>query len=301
MQKLILLFLVAFNFLAAQNVIVEKTERITDENSEFYYPQFSPDGIKLLLTSANYSGLWLFDLNSNEMEKLNGYNGAGFNAQFTNDGSAVVFRADEFEGMKKYSKLLKQNLQTKEETILKKKSRNISTVNVVNNSALFLDDKQLRQVEVKENAGKLSTKAAVFIEDQKIALVDNGVKKILAPLGDGNYIWASVSPDNSKLLFNFAGRGTFVSDLNGNILNEIGYANAPQWSDDGKFIVYMKDYDNGQIVTASDIYAYSLESGEEFQLTDSEDSIEMYPVWKNNRVAFNTVDGQIYIMNLKID
>ncbi len=303
MRKLVLLFLISFSFLAAQNVSVEKVERITDENMEFYYPQFSPDGNKLLLTSDNYSGLWIYNLSENSIEKLNDINGAGYEAKFTSDGTSVVFKGDEFEGLKKYSSLILQNLKTKEKKTLKGKSRHLSTANVVNNKAVFLEDKNLKSVEVENSLNKKASakEVSAFIEDQKIALIVDGEKKILAPFGEGNYIWASVSPDYSKLLFNFVGRGTFVSDLSGNILSEIGYADAPQWSDDGKFIVYMKDYDDGQRFTKSEIYAYSLESGKEFQLTDSDDEIEMYPVWRNNRVAFNTIDGQIFLMDLKID
>ena len=303
MRKFVLLFFISFSFLAAQNVSVEKVERITDSDMEFYYPQFSPDGNELLLTSENYSGLWLYNLNENRVEELNDFNGAGYQAKFTNDGSSVIFRADEFDGLKKYSSLIMQNLQSKEKKTLKERSRHLTTAEVVNNKAVFLEDKNLQSVEVETNLNKTfnEEEISVLIEDQKIALVQNGEKKILSPLGDGNYVWASVSPDNAKLLFNFVGRGTFISDLDGNILNEIGYANAPKWSDDGKFIVYMKDYDDGQRFTDSEIYAYSLESGREFQLTDSEEEIEMYPVWDKNRVAYNTINGQIFVMELKID
>jgi Tol biopolymer transport system component len=126
---------------------------------------------------------------------------------------------------------------------------------------------------------------------------------ILAPLGEGNYIWPSVSPDGTKLLFTRAGKGTYFYDLQGNILANLGHANAPQWSPDGKWILFMKDYDNGTDVKSSDIFAYNLLNSQTTQLSDTKDIHEMYPQWSSDgqKVIFNSADGKIFLMELKAE
>ncbi len=143
----------------------------------------------------------------------------------------------------------------------------------------------------------------VFIESSKIAIYQNGEKKILTPAGEGNYIWPSVSPDKSKLLFTLAGKGTFVSDLNGNIISQIGYANAPKWSADSKWIVYMVDKDDGLRVTSSELYVVSADGNTKIQLTKTQEILEMYPEFDSTggQVVCNTYDGKILLLKLSAE
>ena len=83
------------------------------------------------------------------------------------------------------------------------------------------------------------------------------------------YLWASLSPDQSKILFTKAGEGTYTSDLQGNILVEFGNANAPRWSPDGNWIVYMNDKDNGYYYTASEIFVVSADGSKKYQILES--------------------------------
>ncbi|MCK4295874.1 MAG: PD40 domain-containing protein, partial [Candidatus Marinimicrobia bacterium] len=121
-------------------------------------------------------------------------------------------------------------------------------------------------------------------------------------LGEGQYIWLSISPDKSKLLFTLAGRGTFITDLNGNALIELGYANAPMWSPDGNWVVYMVDEDDGYRITASDIYAVSSDGKEKVQLTNTQNTIEMHPNWSPSmdKIVFDTIEGNIMLIEVKI-
>jgi Tol biopolymer transport system component len=142
----------------------------------------------------------------------------------------------------------------------------------------------------------------VYIEDQKIAIILDNQKKLLTPLGEGNYIWPSLSPDKTRLLFTFAGRGTFVADLAGNVLAELGIARAPEWSPDGNWVVCMVDVDDGHVITASDIWVVSADGKRRIQLTETEDLIEMHPAWSPSmdKIAFDTVDGRIGYLTIEI-
>ena len=142
----------------------------------------------------------------------------------------------------------------------------------------------------------------VYIRDRKIVLVTDGREKILEPLGEGIYVWPSLSPDGQRLLFTKAGEGTFISDLNGNIIEDLGYANAPQWSPDGEWIAYMKDIDEGHRFVESDIFIRSTADSETIKITNTTDTIEMHPSWgnENRRIVFTSAKGQIFMAELKI-
>jgi Tol biopolymer transport system component len=101
----------------------------------------------------------------------------------------------------------------------------------------------------------------------------------MRPAGEEKfYIWPSVSPNNDKLCFVDI-NDLFVSDLNGNIEFKIKEARAPKWSPDGKWIAFMRDSDDGHVFTSSEIYLLRVADQEVFQLTNSEDRIEMFPSW----------------------
>ncbi|MBL7067648.1 MAG: PD40 domain-containing protein, partial [Candidatus Marinimicrobia bacterium] len=103
-------------------------------------------------------------------------------------------------------------------------------------------------------------------------------------------------------LFTLAGAGTFITDLEGKIQAQLGIANAPKWSPDGKWIVYMVDEDDGHVITASDIWAVSADGKTRIQLTKTSEIHEMYPAWSPlmDKIVFDTNSGKIIIMNISV-
>ena len=290
-----------------QNLSVVGTEHISlGKNGDFSFPQFSPDGSKILFTRSNFKGLWLYDLNDKSVVKLNDYWGAGYKPIFSKDGSKIIFRSYEYDKMKKYSSICIQDLSTKQEQWLEKNIRNLSVpISTSDDKIIYKKDENMNYYNFKSESkvnGDSTIDVAAYIENSKIVIYENGEKKSLSPLGEGQYIWLSISPDKSKLLFTLAGRGTFITDLNGNALIELGYANAPMWSPDGNWVVYMVDEDDGYRITASDIYAVSSDGKEKVQLTNTQNTIEMHPNWSPSmdKIVFDTIEGNIMLIEVKI-
>jgi Tol biopolymer transport system component len=142
----------------------------------------------------------------------------------------------------------------------------------------------------------------VTTEKGNLVIHQDGEKRILKPLGEGHYIWPSLSPDKKRLLFTKSGDGTYISDLNGNIEVSLGYANAPQWSPDGRWVSYMDDKDDGHQYLSSEIYITSIDGETRYQLTESK-SIDMFPSWSpdGTKIAFHTTRSEIYLIHLKFD
>lgn len=87
--------------------------------------------------------------------------------------------------------------------------------------------------------------------------------------------------------------------MNGKILSEIGYLNAPVWYDDHK-IVGMADKDNGDYITESSVVMVSAD-GKQRQVLSLFTEIAMYPTtnWKSGKIAYNTLEGEIIVLELK--
>jgi tricorn protease-like protein len=307
MKKIFSLFLILCGAAFAQSASVNSIQQLNFSiEDKYYHPKLSEDGTKLLVTSENYKGLWLHDLNTGNTRQINDYFGAGYMPAFLDNENKIIFRKDEYENNRKYSSIIIHDNLLNQERIIEEKSRNISEPQKVNgNNFVYMKDYNLSGIS-SQNISKISGDAisepVVYIENSKIILFEKGVKRNLQPLGEGNYIWPSISPDQNKILFTLAGSGTYISDLRGNILANIGYANAPQWSPDGNWIVFMEDRDDGHEILSSEIVMVSIQTGERVEITNTADEIEMYPAWTSgNKIVYHTTDGKVYLVELNID
>lgn len=302
------LFIVLSSVVFGQEVKVNKINQITDlSQGEFYYPKFSPDNSKIFFTSANYKGIWFLDLNTQKINNITDQDGAGYEFVFSADGKDIIYRTSKFEGMLKFYSIIQQNIASGSTKTVELEKRGIYPPQVVNQDKIsYAVNNQVNSLELSSDAGSLkrtADKPVVIIDNSKIVLFNDGQNKVLAPLGEGNYIWPSVSPDGTKLLFTFTGHGTYTSDLDGNIISELGYANAPQWSPDGKWVIYMVDKDDRTKVTGSDVFISSADGTKKIQITNTKDVFEMYPVWSadGKKAAFNSENGKVFIVDLNID
>ncbi len=302
MNKLVAVLLLLSEMTMAQNITVLTNEKILSSNSEYCFPHFSPDGNSIAFTTQGFTGLYILDMKTRKNVQISDKAGAGYNPVFSNDGSTIYYRWDEYRGMKKYSSIYSKNLNTKGVAIIESGKRKLSPPQIVNNKLIYKLGNELskQQLSEKTEPGQ-SRDIWTCIENQKIVVYINEDRKVLAPMGEGNYIWPQLSPDKTKILFTFTGHGTYISDLDGNILADVGYLNASKWLNND-WIVGMKDHDDGYIVTSSDIYAVKSDGQRSVRLTRTEDEMEMYPdcSYANSKIVYHTLKGDIYLMTLKL-
>jgi len=310
MRKLIIITLVLFRLSFGQNIKVLETKILvkTDNNIRFSFPTFSPDGSNVLYTSAGYKGLWICDKNTKHTKNLNNLRGAGYQPVFSKDGKQVFFRHDKLIKKRKYSSIAYQSIQNLKMKDLIKDERGISTPKYIKDNVIVYkknDNEVVFSYEDKQVCllqKSLTNRINAFAENSNLYLEKDGKKTILNPIGDGHYIWGSISPQKDKILFTLAGKGTFVTDLKGNIELTLKNANYPGWSPDGKWVVFMSDRDDGHVVTSSEINTVHIRTNKKFQLTSSDDKIEMYPVWspKGDEIVYHTISGNIELLKIEI-
>lgn len=267
-QIIFLLLLFLPNVLFSQEVQVTDIKKISLSEAA-YFPTFGKSDEELLLTSKNYKGLKIYSLKTGKLTPVTNATGAGSDPQFTCSGDLLV-PVFEYKKGRKHINYKVFSPDGKEKPSLKSAPA-----------------QTYPKVSVK---GK---EINVFFEDGKTASY--------SPVGDYFYVWASFSPDKQKILFTAAGKGTFVMNTDGEIKQELGYLNAPEWINN-QWVTGMADKDDGKVVTESNIMAIHVSTGEKFNLTKNRDIVAMYPAPSPGagKIAFHNPEGEVYVLDIEL-
>lgn len=258
----------------------------------------SGQGDFLLLTADDNSGLTKLDLSTGKAQNITRAAGAGYDARVSPDGKRVVYRENSFtSGHLRMVSLRSINLGSGQSRELVAPTRNLQGVGINNQAALPVTR---GQVTAKGFESKVSDKSGVVlsINNRQLMISRNGKTRNLSPNGkDKSYLWPSLSPDGTKILYYVGAEGAFVCNLDGSNVKSLGMMRAPQWWDDST-VVGMYDQDDGEFVYASRIVATNLKGDKQSLTPDS--LIAMYPKVsaQAGKIAFSTPDGKAYIINV---
>jgi Tol biopolymer transport system component len=287
----------------AQEIRLKAVRRIKPEISGPYMLSgVLPGSRYLLVTGDGYKGLSILDHRWGRITKISSDNGAGYEPAVTADGKKIIFRTDSFSDNRKYSSLLSYNIETGGTETILSHERGLQPAAISGNRMMVKSDRG----STIESAGSAVTKSSgggvfVMIEDLVPVIYSGEERKVLKPNGDGYYIWASLSPDGTRLVYNYQGLNTFICDLNGRVLFDAGRINAPKWLNNN-IIIGMDDRDDGHRVISSEIVYYTLRDGKRRYLTETDTRAEMYP-WPfadGRKIAFSTDSGELYVAKLRI-
>ncbi len=299
---LIALFLLNHTVLFGQTPHLAQIEPLIDNPAqEAFYPLVTADGQTIFFTHADYKGIYEFNRSTKTIRTITTENGAGYGFRLTSDSQAILFRSFELRKGRRFYSLKTSDLKTGKTAVLEKNQRTLSTpLNSTDGSIVYIKNRTFKNTAKNKNSNQSGQ--SVFIQNRHLVLGNASGETILDPLGKGIYIWPSFSPDGSQIVFTLAGKGSFVCDLKGTIVSELGYINAPKWSPEGKWILGMQDYDDGRQITASELILISADGSQKVQLTSTTDRIELYPVWgaTNSEILFSTDSGVLYRANLII-
>ncbi len=301
-----LLFLLPY-ILIAQNVVVVEDKPVTDlKEGAFYFPVACPDGSGIIFSSVNGTGLWFKNISTGKITKITNAAGAGFEPVFNSNGSAIYFRENKFLNGKMSSSLKTYQVSSRKINVVADGIRDLKICKSFDEKVnSYIKGNEYVQLNQDMGALKKTTaqEISVYADNTKIVLIENGIKRSIDPIGNSNYIWTSISPDNTKLLFTCLGKGTFISTLDGKIIKQVGYANYPAWSADGNWVLFMKDIDDGVKLISSDIFIANINTGKYYNLTQQQNNISIYPKWgtNNTTIFYNTDEGQIRKITLKYE
>lgn len=145
----------------------------------------------------------------------------------------------------------------------------------------------------------LTGKTVNNLGNLKINIVDGNEVTTLAPNGENErYLWPTLSPDGSKIAYTVSGKGSFVYDIAKRSTTFVGKYRAPQWMGND-YVVAMNDSDDGYKITGSTVMVCAADGSFSQQVTP-DDMIAMFPSATTNKIAFHTLEGEIYIMDITI-
>lgn len=287
--------------LKAQNMSVKKVQKI-NEISEGYVACFIPNSSKILFTSVNNNGIKTYNFNTLKIKTLNSDAGAGFEPLISPDGKLVYYKTFQFNAQgKRYSTLISQDIDSKIKKEISSNQRNLSSPKAVSGGVAFIANNSAKAYNTGTSKIKACDQTACFTApNMDLVLTKNGERKVLNPLGKGNYIWVSLSPKKDKILFNKAGKGTYICDLKGNILAELGRIHAAKWSADGTKIIGMNDFDNGHNYTSSKIVITDEYGKNRNVLKLDKHKIALFPDLSddNSKIVFNNEKGEVFLIQL---
>lgn len=271
-------------------ISVEKIE-LVDFAKNAFQPVFSEDGRFLVFRAED--GVYTYNLKSQASEKIAQ---TGYEPVMDAQGR-VSYRLDTYIEGRRLGSVVTYDTKKRSQLTASQPIRFDAAPKITTHGTYYVADSK---VSHKTSSADRVSKAVAFSYGDAVLLYTYGTSRILQPGGNIPHLWPSVSPDETQLSV-VVGSDILISDLNGNVVSVIKDGRAPKWSPDGEKIVFMRDRDNGDTYTSSDIFVYDLAENDLIQITDSEDRIEMYPSWSpdgNSVVCDDALNGKMYLINL---
>ena len=271
--------------LAAQRIEVKNTQLIKETGTGAYYPKFTPDGKAIVFTAEGYEGLKTLNLQTKKLKQLTTDAGAGYSFAISDDSKTVCFRKMDYSSPDGSPSFYSVNLETQ-------KKQHLLTPTTPG---------MVRPVQLMKAKAAIKSPVVAFInEDLQIGLIKNGKTLVLTPNGaEESYLYAALSPDKKKIAYFVSSKNeAFVCDLSGKLLASLGILHAIQWLNNN-WVVGMDEKDDGHVVTSSKIVGVTANGKIRQELTFGE-NIAMYPAVSpaGDKIAFNTLDGKLYMMNV---
>jgi Tol biopolymer transport system component len=276
---------------------VTKIERLPlSPGHRWTMPVFNQQGSSVFFTEDGYNGIWEYSIAAKSCRQIVDEPRSGLDFAVSPDGNQIAYRKTVNEGAAdRVQTAVQLNLRTGAQTLLQQ-GRDIP-------APVFDSRNTVRSpLDGPDNAAPNAAPVLLGMDRTKIALSLNGKTVDLDPFQGGSYIWPSLSPDKQRILAYEMGRGAFTCDLTGSNIVRLGRCDAPSWTRDGNWIVYMADKDDGRRIISSDLMAVSADGKTTVQLTATPDVLEMHPKCSmtDNSIVCAGASGEIFILTYEV-
>ena len=263
----------------------------------------SRDGRYALVTSMSNQGLERVTLDDGTRIRLTDNAGAGFSPVMSDDGLMVMHCSDIYdENHMLHTAVDVADVSAGTSVRVMEPNRDLISFHFDGAQAVVENGVNTIRRRVGAKVSAAEDRPTVSCQDLKLQLTRDGHTVTLTPNGDDEdtrYIWASISPDGTRILYHVSSEGTYVCDLNGENVQFVAFdCLAPQWYDDNT-IVGMKEKDDDLFIVSSSIVAYTLDGARQ-QLT-SDDEVLLYPYCsaESGRIVCTRQNGQMVILSVK--
>ena len=308
LTKIITLFLLPIALIAGENINWENA--LTPSlllNEEYAYPQFSDSDNQLLLQKTGHRGIFIYDFNSDSVNCITPEDEEKIiQANWSPDGKHLICRTRSLVEKIAPHKIELISIETKNTMELYSAAQIPALPRfTADNSQIYFPYKNKLEILTSglNSKKKSNDNMMIYCENDKFSLMKNNVKSITDKINEKEkrIIRAEISNDSKNILLKSIGGGIRIYHIDEDTYTNIGPGQAPKWGYEDKYIVYCKVEDDGHDFTSSEIWIYDLEKDINFQLTKTNDMMELDPDWSadGRYIVFNDyITNQIYIIDL---
>ena len=280
----------------AQLLNVQSIEKVTlPEGVTINSATISPNGEFFVIAQNEQSGIHRFDLASKSISTIS-LTGIPHDVKISNDGSTILFREPRVNENRLRQIALKAfDVKRGAETTIAPFSRDLQGSAIIDNNVVAVNSDKLTAKNLNGGEAKVTMPVASIRFGQ---LCIDG--KVISPNGTtGNsYLWPSVSPDGTRVLYFLASSGCYIANIDGSNPIYLGSIHAPRWYDNN-LVIGMYDRDNGHKIYASRLVAISADGKVKQDLTDDQ-SLSLFPTVTadGDKISYITPTGELFIINI---
>ena len=255
----------------------------------------SPEGDFVVMAQNEKSGIHRLDLTTKAVTTIS-ESGIMHNVKISRDGSTVVYREPRVNANRMRQIALKSfDLKRGVEATVVPYSRDLQGVAIIDNNIVAVNSEKITTKSINGGEAKVTMPVASIRYGQ---LCIDG--KVISPQGTtGNsYMWPSVSPDGTRVLYYLASSGCYIANIDGSNPVCLGLLHAPLCYDNNT-VVGMYDRDNGHQIYASRLVAVSADGKVKQNITEDA-SLALFPSVNEvgSKIAYTTPAGELFIINI---
>ena len=292
MQKVFLTILCLWA-LGAGAVGVKSGSAMTLVDSCGFFPQLSLDGQWLLYSPTDAKSLMLKNLSTGQVTTVANTGYPGFDAIFGADGKVYYITQQRKGNGLVYRTGHCYNPSTgKSQVVLKPQHGRVEALQAATGVVVNGERQYYRS---NDGVG-----AYVYTRGSLLYLVDEyGATRSMEPVkGSNGYLWAKLSPDGTKVLFEAAAKGLYVCDLDGRLVADLGQYLMPCWYNND-YIVAMSNAGNTR-TNGSCIWLLSVD-GNTCKPISSNNERAVQPMVAGNKVVYTIqYSGEVRQVELDI-
>ena len=258
-----------------------------------FFPQISADGQWLLYSPTEGTSLMLKNLATGAVTTIASVGYPGFDAIIGGDGKVYyVTQQRKKNGLLYRTGHCYDPATGKDQVVLKAQHGRVQPLQATQ-GVVFNGERQIYL-----NVGKVG--AYCYTRGDELYLVDEGGStRMLQPVQESNgYLWASLSPDGTRILFEAASKGVFVCDLNGQLLAELGEFLMPSWYNND-YIIAMSHAGNTR-TNGSRIWLLSVD-GEVCKPISNREERAVQPMTAGGKVVYTILySGEVKQLELDV-
>ncbi|MBQ9822468.1 MAG: N-acetylmuramoyl-L-alanine amidase [Muribaculaceae bacterium] len=258
-----------------------------------FFPQISADGQWLLYSPTEGTSLMLKNLATGDVKTVASTGYPGFDAILGQDGKVYyVTLQRKKNGLVYRTGHCYDPATGKDQVVLKAQHGRVQPL-LASQGVVINGERQIYR-----NAKQVG--AYCYTRGDMLYLVDEaGFTRALQPVQDSNgYLWASLSPDGTRVLFEAASRGLFVCDMNGEIISELGEFLMPCWYNND-YIIAMSNAGNTR-TNGSRIWLLSVD-GEVCKPISTREERAVQPMTAGGKVVYTLLySGEVRQLELDV-